>query len=127
MINEITGSIRPIILGFKYFCFWQGVEYTFFSTSAFEVHQKIFKKLNFFPHVESIQKVIQGKYAYLYFKSNIQGVITRLYKDASQQSNIHWATKEAFSTRYTLGFPKVREFGISFSRNRLVRVKRIGC
>lgn len=57
--------------------------------------------------MESINLVNKGKYAYIYFKSNLQNIIDNHYTDLSGFSNMHIAREEIFSGTYAWAFPKV--------------------
>ena len=52
--------------------------------------------------------VAEGKYAYIYFKSNLESIVNTQYTTSTGETNLHIAAEEFFPGGYGWAFPKVR-------------------
>ncbi|XP_053638170.2 glutamate receptor U1-like [Cherax quadricarinatus] len=84
----------------------KGSEYQLFSMSNVSLYQKLFKRMTFYSSSESMKRVAEGKYAYIYFKSNLQSIISTQYTSLSGETLLHLASEEFFPGGYGWAFPK---------------------
>ncbi|XP_071523891.1 glutamate receptor ionotropic, delta-2-like [Panulirus ornatus] len=84
----------------------KGSEYQLFSTSNVSLYQKMFQKMSFYSSDESMRLVAEGKYAYVYFKSNLETIVSTQYTSISGKTDLHVATEEFFPGGYGWAFPK---------------------
>ena len=73
--------------------------------------------MTFYSSAESMNLVAEGKYAYIYFKSNLESIVNTQYTTSTGETNLHIAAEEFFPGGYGWAFPKVRFLMI------LVRIK----
>lgn len=59
----------------------QGSEYQLFSTSEVELYKQLFEKMSFYSSRESMERVAEGHYAYIYFKANLESIVSTQYTD----------------------------------------------
>ncbi|KAK8396872.1 hypothetical protein O3P69_005090 [Scylla paramamosain] len=84
----------------------KGSEYQLFSTSNVPLYKKMFQEMSFLSSSESMEKVQEGSYAYIYFKSNLNIIVKTEYTNANGETNFHVATEEFFPGGYAWAFPK---------------------
>ena len=60
---------------------WQGSEFQLFSTSEAEIYQKMFLNMHYYSSDESMEMVKEGGYAYIYFRTNIESLVSAQYTD----------------------------------------------
>ncbi|XP_076065006.1 uncharacterized protein LOC143039040 [Oratosquilla oratoria] len=84
----------------------KGSEYQLFSTSEVKLYKELFEKMTFYSSHESMRRVAEGKYAYIYFKSNLESLVTTQYTDKNGVTNLHIAQEEFFPGGYGWAFPK---------------------
>lgn len=63
--------------------------------------------MTFYSSDESMQLVAEGKYAYIYFKSNLETIVNTEYTSLNGETDLHIATEEFFPGGYGWAFPKV--------------------
>ncbi|KAK7082907.1 hypothetical protein SK128_022481, partial [Halocaridina rubra] len=84
----------------------KGSEYQLFSSSDVVLYKKLFNKMTFYSSAESMRRVAKGKYAYIYFKSNIEIIVSTEYTSFGGETNLHIASDEFFPGGYGWAFPK---------------------
>ena len=67
----------------------------------------MFQEMSFLSSSESMKKVQQGRYAYIYFKSNLNIIVKTEYTNANGETDLHVASEEFFPGGYAWAFPKV--------------------
>ncbi|XP_042234092.1 probable glutamate receptor [Homarus americanus] len=84
----------------------KGSEYQLFSSSNVPLYQEMFKHMNYYSSAESMNLVAEGKYAYIYFKSNLETIVTTQYTSMNGETDLHVAYEEFFPGGYGWAFPK---------------------
>ncbi|KAF2354328.1 Ionotropic glutamate receptor L-glutamate and glycine-binding domain [Trinorchestia longiramus] len=84
----------------------KGSEYQLFSTSQLELYQKLFQKMSFYSSAESMRRVAKGHYAYIYFRANLESIVSTEYTDQGGKTDMHIAAENFFPGGYAWGFPK---------------------
>ncbi|XP_018019213.2 ionotropic receptor 21a-like [Hyalella azteca] len=84
----------------------KGSEYQLFSTSKIDLYQKLFQKMSFYSSKESMRRVAEGSYAYIYFRANIESIVMSEYTDRAGQTYMHIAAENFFPGGYAWAFPK---------------------
>lgn len=85
----------------------QGSEYQLFSTSTVPLYKMMFEQMSFLSSAESMKRVQKGKYAYIYFKSNLNIIVGTQFTNANGETDLHVASEEFFPGGYAWAFPKV--------------------
>lgn len=85
----------------------QGSEYQLFSTSTVPLYKKMFQEMSFLSSDESMALVQKGKYAYIYFKSNLNIIVGTQFTNSNGETDLHVAAEEFFPGGYAWSFPKV--------------------
>ncbi|XP_068238809.1 ionotropic receptor 21a-like [Palaemon carinicauda] len=94
----------------------KGSEYQLFSTSNVILYQELFKRMTFYSSEESMRRVAEGKYAYIYFRSNLQTIVNTEFTASSGETNLHISSEEFFPGGYGWAFPKGAPYRRTFDK-----------
>ncbi|XP_045620111.1 glutamate receptor ionotropic, kainate glr-3-like [Procambarus clarkii] len=94
----------------------KGSEFQLFSTSNVTLYQKMFKEMSFYSSSESMQRVAAGHYAYIYFKSNLETIVSTKFTSLGGKTDLHVASENFFPGGYGWAFPKGAPYGRMFDK-----------
>ncbi|CAL4099409.1 unnamed protein product, partial [Meganyctiphanes norvegica] len=92
----------------------KGSEFQLFSTSDVQLYQQLFKRMTFYSSSESMGRVAEGSYAYIYFKSNLESIVNTQFTSRNGETNLHISKEEFFPGGYGWAFPKGAPYARKF-------------
>ncbi|XP_043206292.1 glutamate receptor ionotropic, kainate 4-like [Amphibalanus amphitrite] len=91
-----------------------GSDFTLFQTSPVSIYQQLFAKMQFHNTSVSFRKLLNERYAYISWKSNLDTVIAERYSDQRGQPLVHMSRETFSPENYGWGFrpsaPYVHKF-----------------
>ena len=80
------------------------------KNSKIKIYQDLFKRLSYYGTDESMNRVVSGKYSYVYFRSNLESLVNTQFTTPTGETNLHISSEEFFPGGYAWAFPKVNKF-----------------